>query len=100
MADIKLIVDYGDVTEATKAVKGLGNAAVAASKGQIQSANSVDVVNKKSLATVHRQIAFSKKMENQKLKEAKATRALENETHRLALKYKPFMRHLNYMRDL
>ena len=28
MADIKLIVDYGDVTEATKAVKGLGNAAV------------------------------------------------------------------------
>ena len=89
MADIKLIVDYGDVTEATKAVKGLGNAAVRASKGQIQSANSVDVVNKKSLATVHRQIAFSKKMENQKLKEAKATRTLENETHRLALKYKP-----------
>ena len=92
MADIKLIVDYGDVTKATKAVKDLGNAAVKASKGQVQSANSVDVVNKKSLATVHRQIAFSKKMENQKLKEAKATRALENETHRLALKYKPLYR--------
>ena len=37
MADIKLIVDYGDVTKATKAVKRLGNATIAASKGQVQS---------------------------------------------------------------
>ena len=84
MADIKLIVDYGDVTEATKAVKGLGNAAVRASKGQIQATKKADLVNKKSLATVHQQIAFSKKMERQKNKEVAAL----NKGRRDLIKYK------------
>ena len=75
MADISVIVDYSSVKAANEALEQTGTTALKSAKVFEAAFKSAEAQSKKSLKSVRDQIAFSKRMEAQKAKEAKVLQA-------------------------
>ncbi|MDC0117571.1 hypothetical protein OAI16_06730 [Flavobacteriaceae bacterium] len=73
MADLKLTVDYSQVKAANKEIVQIGGSAKKSASVFEAAFKKAEAQQKKSLNSLRQQIAFSKKMEVQKAKEAKVT---------------------------
>jgi hypothetical protein len=91
MADISVIVDYSSVKAANIEIEKTGSSAQKSAKVFEAAFKSAEIQAKKNLKTVRDQINFSKRMEAQKVKEAKASaqaaRNQANEEERLRSKF-------------
>ena len=73
MADLKLTVDYSQVKAANKEIVQIGGSAKKSASVFEAAFKKAEAQQKESLNSLRQQIAFSKKMEVQKAKEAKVT---------------------------
>ena len=75
MADLKLTVDYTQLKQANKELQATGTAAQQSARVFNQAFRKVEADQNKALKTVRDRIALSKRMEQQKAREAKAAEA-------------------------
>ena len=91
MADISVIVDYSSVKAANREIEKTGSSAQKSAKVFEAAFKSAEIQTKKNLKAVRDQINFSKRMEAQRVKEAKASaqaaRNQANEEERLRSKF-------------
>ena len=91
MADLTFIVDYSSLKAANKEIEKTGSSAQKSAKVFESAFKSAQLQTKKHLKAVRDQINFSKRMEAQKVKEAKASakaaRNQANEEERLRSKF-------------
>ena len=91
MADISLIVDYTQVKQANEAILAVGTTAQKSASVFEKAFKKVEASQRKALSDVKQQMAASKRLGAQKLKEAnmaeKATQALAKEEERLKNKF-------------
>ena len=91
MADLTFIVDYSSLKAANKEIEKTGSSAKKSARVFEAAFKSAELQTKKNLKAVRDQINFSKRMEAQKVKEAKASaqaaRNQANEEERLRSKF-------------